>query len=301
MEKANDSILILQDGLIVFHNSTVTRETGYSDDELKNMSFLDLVHPDDREMVLHRYDRRLSGKEPPSTYSFRVRLKSQRSKWIQVNAVIINWEGNPATLCVIRDVNRLRKLEFRLHESRKLEAIGTLAGGLAHEFNNLLFPIIGYAEMMLDDIPEEAPLYDGLMQILTSAKRGRDIVQQFQAFSRESDMEIEILDIKPLILDVVQFIKSSLPPVIELYHDINGDYGFVKANPTQLRQVILNLTTNAIQAMEQNGGRIDLHLTVLNLDNGDMGETDPCPGELCLFVHNGYRARYGKIRSGSYF
>ena len=285
VNNVNDSILILQDGKIVFYNTTFEREIGYSAEEIKEMSLLDLIHPEDQHIVIDRYNRRLAGEAIPSTYSYRTVLKTKDIVWTQVNAVIIDWEGKPATLCVIRDINKIKELENRVQESRKLEAISTLAGGLAHKFNNILFPIIGLSELLMEDTSEGNSIHDGLSQILKAANRGRDIVKQFMAFSRELDQETEVFDLKPVLRDVLKIIKASSPSTIEIHFDISAPCGPVRANPTQLHQVLLNLCTNAFQAMEETGGRFDIRLAVKNLGRSELENTKMAPGlYACLIL-----------------
>jgi PAS domain S-box-containing protein len=285
VDHANDSILILQDGRIQFCNPSVYRETGFPTEELAGKPFIDLVHPDDREMVIDRYVKRLSQGDAPSTYSFRILLKSGSVMWGQVNAALTSWEGRPATLCIIRDITRLRELEAQFEQSRKMEAIGTLSGGIAHDFNNILFPITGFAEMMLDDTPSDSPYFNGLTQILKAAKRAKEIIRQILDFSRLADMEIDILDIKPVFKDVLKLIDFSLPSTIEIHHHIEEECGFIRANATQLHQVLMNLVTNAFHAMEETGGRLDIDLSRFKLDEKEADELDVKPGfYACLRV-----------------
>jgi len=131
IENASDAIFVAQDEVIKFPNPKTTELIGYTEEELLHTPFVALIHPEDREMVVQRYRSRLSGDEPPCTYSFRVVAKHGREMWVQLNTVVIAWESRPATLNFLRDVTELRRLETQVHAAQRMESLGTLAGGIA--------------------------------------------------------------------------------------------------------------------------------------------------------------------------
>jgi len=157
VDYANEAIFIAQDGVIKFSNPS-TLSFGYSAEELARIPFGDLIHPEDREMVVERYRRRMEGEEGPSTYAFRFLSRSGEELWAQLNVARITWEGRPATLNFLRDITPLKKLEMQFQQAQKMEAIGTLAGGIAHDFNNLLMGIQGYITLMLYDLDRSIPI-----------------------------------------------------------------------------------------------------------------------------------------------
>ncbi|MCJ7682905.1 MAG: PAS domain S-box protein, partial [Desulfobacteraceae bacterium] len=149
IENATDAIFIAQDEVLKFANPKAEDMTGYSAEELAKIPFVDLIHPEDKDIVLERHVKRLKGEEIPSIYSFRILNRSGEELSVELNAVIINWEGRPATLNFLRDITAQKKLEAQLQQAQKMESIGTLAGGIAHDFNNLLMAIQGRASIML--------------------------------------------------------------------------------------------------------------------------------------------------------
>ncbi|MDI6726045.1 MAG: response regulator [Smithellaceae bacterium] len=159
-------------------------------------------------------------------------------------------------------------LEERLRQSQKMEAIGTLAGGIAHDFNNILAGILGYAEMAGWDLPEGSRARTNLEQCIKSTYRARDLVQQILAFSRQSKQERRPLDIAPLIRESLQLLRASLPATIEIRQNIEVSAGIIMADPTEISQVLMNLCTNAAQAMGDRGGELDVSLTRADI-NGD--------------------------------
>ncbi|MBI9092281.1 MAG: response regulator [Desulfobacterium sp.] len=147
-----------------------------------------------------------------------------------------------------------------------MEAIGTLSGGIAHDFNNILFPLLGYAEMMKEDLPKNSPLHDSVDEILKASLRAKDLVNQILTFSRKSDHEIKAVRLQKVIHEALGLLKSSIPATIEIRTEIDPNCNMVLADPTQIHQVIMNLSTNAYHAMENHGGQL-----IISLEQGEIG------------------------------
>ena len=141
-----------------------------------------------------------------------------------------------------------------------MESIGSLAGGIAHDLNNILFPISGLSEMLLDDIPPGSPEHESIKQIYKSAQRGGDLVKQILAFSRQSKPQKLPIKIQLILKEVLKLVRSTIPMNIEITSHIKPDCGMVSADPTQVHQIAMNLITNAYHAVERNGGTIDIEL-----------------------------------------
>jgi len=161
-------------------------------------------------------------------------------------------------------------LEEQLHQTQKMEAIGALAGGIAHDFNNILTAISGYAELANLETPEGSKAKDNLRQSIKATHRARDLVQQILAFSRQSKQERKPLDIRPIIKEVLKLLRASLPSTIEIRQNMEGDLGVIEADPTQIHQVLMNLCTNAAQAMSDDGGVLEVSLTKFDMDRGTL-------------------------------
>ncbi len=151
-----------------------------------------------------------------------------------------------------------RQLESALQQAQKLEAIGTLAGGIAHDFNNILSAVIGYAELVLNtlstDLHGDARVKRSLQQILKAGLRARDLVQQILTFSRQDERKLKPLQMGPLVKEALQLLRSSLPTTIDIRQEIADHVGAVMADATQIHQIVMNLCTNAAQAMIADGG-----------------------------------------------
>ena len=165
-------------------------------------------------------------------------------------------------------------LEEKLRISQKMEAIGTLAGGIAHDFNNILSAIIGYAELADIDTRRESAVASSLAQILKAAFRARDLVRQILMFSRQSEVQFGPLQANLIIKETLKLLRASLPATIQVRQDL-GDRGKILGDPTQVHQVVMNLCTNAYQAMSAEGGLLDISLSSVDINAGHIvqGET----------------------------
>jgi PAS domain S-box-containing protein len=156
-EKARDAIFIIQNDVIRFANRRARTVLGYTDEELSTTAIAKLIHPKDRDLVAARHLKRLKGDKVPGTHSFRVISKTGKEIWVEHTAVRVSWEGQPGTLNFVRNITQKKKLDAQLQFAARLEAIGTLAGGIAHSFNNLLMGIQGHTSLLLLDI-DSSPL-----------------------------------------------------------------------------------------------------------------------------------------------
>ncbi|WP_458775634.1 hybrid sensor histidine kinase/response regulator [Desulforhopalus sp. 52FAK] len=161
---------------------------------------------------------------------------------------------------LIRSEKALRESEQLRQQSQKMEAIGTLAGGIAHDFNNILGAILGYTDLLIINNQEDNDTKKHLQQIQKAGYRARDLVKQILAFSRQSQQEIHKIKIVPILKEVSQLLRSSIPVTIEIRLNIDDKSGIVEADPSQIHQVLMNLSTNAYHAMEKTGGVLTLSL-----------------------------------------
>ncbi|MBT4506520.1 PAS domain S-box protein [Desulfobacula sp.] len=202
-----------------------------------------------------------------------------------MSAHLLNIENKNIIFAITRNVTEQRKLESQLQQSQRMESIGTLAGGIAHDFNNILSPIVGYTEMVLLDTPEDSPVRDSLNQVYTSALRAKDLVNQILTFSRQDSSELMLMKMQPIVKEALKLIRSTISTTIEIIQDINPDCGVVKADPTQIHQIVMNLATNAYHAMEETGGELKVSLKEVELGEYDIITPDMTPGVYaCLIV-----------------
>jgi PAS domain S-box-containing protein len=169
--------------------------------------------------------------------------------------------------CIFQNITRRKKaeaeqqeLENQLRQSHKLEALGTLAGGVAHDFNNLLMPIMGYTEMLLDDFSEDADAASSLSEIFKAASRAKKLAEQILTFSRLSKMTFIPVDVEKTITETIPLLRATIPKMIEIKVNIETKGHKVMGDPTQLQQIIMNLCTNAYHAIDNNNGVISISL-----------------------------------------
>jgi two-component system cell cycle sensor histidine kinase/response regulator CckA len=277
VENANDAIFISQDDTITFPNPKTVDLLGYSADELNRISFVDLIHPEDKTMVLENYLGKLEGKDSPSTYSFRIIYRAGEELWVQLNAVPITWEGRPAVLNFLRDVTPEKKLEAHLLEAQKMEAIGTLAGGTAHEFNNLLMCVQGNASLMLLDIDSNHPHYKRLKNIEKSVQSGAEFTEQLLGFAMGGKYEVRTTDLNEII-ETTSTMFGRTKKDIRIYQEYQEDIWPVELDQGQIKQALLNLYVNAGQAMP-GGGELRVQTKNVTLDESFVEPYQVTPGK----------------------
>ena len=263
VENASEAILVAQDGMISFVNPQAMKLTGYSKEEFVSKPFTDFIHPDDVEMVVDNYRKRLQGDDFLNVYPFRIVDKWGNLRWVEINAVMIDWEGRPATLNFLTDVSLRKeaeeereKVQAQLLHMQKMEAIGTLTGGIAHDFNNLLTGIQGYTDLAMMKMDESDPLYRNLKQIHFTSARAADLVRQLLLFSRRQPVELTWLNINQTIMDLLKMLQRLIGEDITIQTELERNLWTVRADGGNVEQVIMNLAVNARDAMPQGGNLV---------------------------------------------
>ena len=176
----------------------------------------------------------------------------------------------------LRDITERKLLEQQLRQSQKMEAIGTLAGGIAHNFNNILSCIFGFTELVKIKLSGDEKAKKNLDQVVAAAIRARDLVKHILTFSRQTDVQRNSIRIIPLIKESLKFIRAAVPKNIEIRHNFAVSGSMVRGDPSQIQQVLMNLLTNASHSMKQNGGVLDVTLEAVEIHEDEI----PLPKEL---------------------
>ncbi|MBS0387106.1 MAG: HAMP domain-containing protein [Proteobacteria bacterium] len=175
-----------------------------------------------------------------------------------------------------RAEERQRKLENRLRHRQRLETVGTLAGGVAHEFNNVLLPIVLYSELALAETPVGSSAYQDLKEVLASASRARDVVNKILTFSRDAGApKLRAIDLEPVVREALRLFSALIPPTVQLQADLSGPCPQVKADAALTIQVIMNLCTNAYHALLNAEGIVRVELATSMEPVGSDGEKAP--------------------------
>jgi PAS domain S-box-containing protein len=266
-ENASDAIFVAQDEMIKFPNPQLSQLIGYSSEELTGNPFRNFIHPEDCDIVVERHKRRLQGYDIPKTYSFRAIKKSGEILWVEVSKVFIIWEGRPATLSFLRDITQQKKLEAQLLQAQKMEAIGQLAGGVAHDFNNLLTAIIGYGHLLKNEAAKDDRISSYAGQILSAAERAAILTNDLLTFSRKQIVNLQPVNLNKIIKNMESLLLRVIGENIELTTALIDADLTIMADSSQIDQILMNLATNAQDAMP-NGGSFIIRTDRVKI-NGD--------------------------------
>ena len=258
------AVVEMETGKLIDVNDKYCELMQYDKTELIGRTTLDLGFLS--ETVRDRYlDRmRRTGEVRDMEIDFKIKDGSIIS--ILVFSKHIRISGEDLTITVLFDVTERKSLESQLQQAQKMEAVGTLAGGIAHDFNNILGIIMGNAELAIDDVPEWNPARNNIEEVRKACIRARDVVRQILTFSRQAGPQLKPIKISPIISDSLKLIRASIPSTIEIRQNFSNEFDTVKANPTQINQLLLNLCTNAAHAMEEKGGMLEVNLENITLD-----------------------------------
>ncbi|MER3430389.1 MAG: hypothetical protein C4324_04970 [Blastocatellia bacterium] len=273
IENANDLIYThdLQ-GNFLSLNRAGQRITGYSEEEARKLNIADVVSPEFLPTAAEMIDRKLKG-SPPTIYSTEIISKDGRRIPLEVNTRLVYKDGVPVAVQGIgRDISErlaaeeaLRQSEEQLRQAQKLESIGLLAGGVAHDFNNMLTAINGYSDLLLRKLPADDPLRAHVEEIRKAGERSAELTRQLLAFSRRQIMRPQIIDLNAAVADSARMLRRLIGENIALLTDLAPSLPKIEIDPGQLVQVLVNLVVNARDAMPD-GGTIIIETRVETID-----------------------------------
>jgi PAS domain S-box-containing protein len=270
-----------QSGNLLAVNHKCAQILDYVHEELANRNFASLIHPEGRARYEQLMTQLAQGEVAEFVEELRLLAKDGADVWVALSVSPVSRAGSrsPRHMVVVQDI-RQRKLaerqrgilEAQLRQAQKMEAIGTLAGGIAHDFNNLLTTMVGNIELARLDVQPGHPVVASLDAVATAARRATDLVRQILAFSRKQPSQRSVIALAPLIEDAARLLRASLPAAIEI--DLRlGDAPLVMADATQVHQVVMNLCTNAWQAIKDRG-RIEILLDAVDVDVPPKSDND---------------------------
>lgn len=286
-DHASDGIYTVDlQGNFTSGNEAAARMLGYSREELLTVNFQDLVDPDYLPLAEKNFRMKIqNGVETTGPYEVLVHSKDGTPLWLEVTSRVVTKDRIPFGVHgTARDVTERKRLEERLRQAAKMEAIGTLAGGLAHDFNNLLQIVLGYADLIVIGKEKEEKDYQRARLIHDAATRGRDLVNRILTFSRRVETKPRPIDLNYELNQVDNLLRRTIPKMIEIELRLADNLRSINADPTQIEQILLNLAVNAAHAMPE-GGRL-----VFETKNVVLGEEycrtqlETKPGEYVLLT-----------------
>ncbi|MDQ8020788.1 MAG: PAS domain-containing protein [Moraxellaceae bacterium] len=221
------------------------------------------MHPDDFRAYQEQQSRYLAGKIPDFVGDWRMLNADGTARWVRLRGRCLRDASGAAIRMIgsISDIDVQRRTETSLQQARRLEAMGTLAGGIAHDFNNILGVILGYGEMALRSAASGSRLRRDLDNIMSAGERGRSLVDRILAFSRSGSMERAAVHVEAVVQESLDLLEATRPRHIRIDATLEAGLAAMQGDPTQIHQVVMNLVTNAMQAMPA-GGTIDVTLNV---------------------------------------
>jgi PAS domain S-box-containing protein len=275
---------VFDDSFYAFYRTTAEQEGGYrmAAGEYSRR----FIHPDDRAMVRQSAENNRLGKEAEFLVDLEHRIIRRDG---EVRYILARTRGfrdaeGHITRCygANQDITERKQaekekaiLESQLRQAQKMEAIGTLSAGIAHDFKNILMAVEGFANLAIEQIQDDSRVKRYLDRICRAVERGKDLVRQILTFSHKGEYEPKPMELTPVVRESVRMLRASLHPTVAIKEDFTVESSLVLADPTQMQQIILNLTTNAAYAMGQKGGTLTIALSEFSVASSPDA---PVPG-----------------------
>ncbi len=269
--------------VIDYVSPNIRDQFGWNPEEVvaQRMAFLDLVHPEDRAWAVAEDAEYIEARIPAFSQIYRLRHADGGHRWVH-DFTVVNRDAAGAVTHYhgyLLDVTErkaaaeiVREAEAHLSETQRLESLGLLAGGIAHDFNNLLMGVLGNASLALGVLAPEAPAWELVKDIETAAQRAADLTRQLLAYSGKGHFVVQPLDLSALVRESGRLLATVLSKKADVRYDLAEDLPAVEGDATELRQVIMNLLTNASDALGERAGSIRVRTGMTMLEEGARQE-----------------------------
>jgi len=262
-------------GNFTFFNPLAISALGYTKDDMQGMNYRTYMDEKNAQKVFKTFhDVFITGK-PAKAFGWELMKKDGTRVHVEASiaplrgpkGTIVGFQGIAADITDRKEAERERdRYEMRLFQAQKMEAIGTLASGVAHDFNNMLSGILGYGELIKRELPEGSRSLAYCEQIIGAGMRARELVQQILSFSRVYQAQREHIRVHLVVEEALKLLRATIPTTIEIQSTVDAAPCMVYCDPTEIHQIVMNLCTNAYQAMEASGGTLSVQLRNAVLD-----------------------------------
>jgi len=281
---ATANIIITEDSTILMANNNFAVLSGYAKQELEGkISWTIFVHKDDLEKMkaYHKMRRLIDGSAPPS-YEFRFINRKGEIRELFISVAII--PGTKESIVSLIDITKRKQLETQLIQAQKMESVGRLAGGVAHDFNNMLSVIIGNTEMAMKKVKQSEPLYRSLQDVLNAGLRSSDLTRQLLAFARKQTVSPKVLDLNDIVTGMLKMLRRLIGEDIDLGWHPGHKLWKVIIDPSQVDQLLANLMVNARDAIAKTG-RIAIETSNKTCDEAFCkDQPEWIPGEYVMLI-----------------
>jgi len=264
IDNIQDGVFLVYKRKLEFANDAFARMVGYTVEELIGRDFRDFISPGDWELVGSRYEKRLQGEDVPAEYEFRMIHKNGTDVYVNMHVGLVNYLDGTASMGTLKDVTgrisvekEKRELEEKLARSEKMEAIGRLAGGVAHDLNNVLSAIVSYPDLLLMKLPQDSPLRKSIITIKQSGQRAAAIVQDLLTLARRGVTITKTESLNQVVADYLgspefeKLVKNH--PQVHFKTQLRRDLPNIKGSAIHLSKTVMNLVANSAEAMPSGG------------------------------------------------
>jgi PAS domain S-box-containing protein len=237
---------------------------------LERVTLKDFTAPEDQKKLEGFFLAPKTSQEALPVLQCRLLRKDDKPLLARVVSAQTELEGKPALVLFCQDISEEQRLAKSLEHAQRMESIGTLASGIAHDFNNLLTIIMGFTQVSVNELKQGRQPLEDLNEVLAACERARDLIKQMLTFGRVREGDRRLMNLETLLKSFLKFIRAPVPVNIEIRHRILEKQALVVADPTQMQQILLNLCTNAAQAMEPGPGLLEITLSKRQLEAKDL-------------------------------
>ena len=295
VDNIQDGVILIEKNRFLFVNEAMARMIGYTVADLIGMEFFRVIAPEDQEMVVNRYLRRQAGEHVPRNYEFTLLHKDGVTRLTaNIYVGVVNYHDRVVTIGTVKDITdrklaeqERREMAEKLQRSEKMEAIGTLAGGVAHDLNNILSGIVSYPELLLMDLPDDSPLKEPIETIRKSGERAAAIVQDLLTLARRGVATMVTINLNQIVTEYLnspEFARlSSFHPRVAVDCRLSDDLLSISGSPVHLSKTVMNLISNAAESMPE-GGPILISTENSYVDQSLKGYDEVIEGEYVILT-----------------